>query len=376
MRILPMPDCLIGSGVIAQIPDTLRVLGARKVMVVTDPGVIKAGIYESVKAVLDAAGVHIVLHDKVQPDPSTTYIDVLGKESRQTGVAAVVGLGGGSSLDSAKMAAALMANTRPVSEYLSGTPLSEAVLPIVAVPTTAGTGSEATPIAILSDETAQVKKGLVSPRIMPRYAFLDPELTLRLPPAVTAVTGMDALCHAIESYLSINANAFTEALSLRAVELLSSNIEEAFRNGKSLQARENMILGSFLAGVAFANAGVTAVHAFAYPLGGMFHVAHGLANALMLPGVLKFDRPASEERFRQIGRAMATNGNADTVISRVEELSRVLQLPRNLAMVGIPADSVEVMAQAVVQIDRLLKNNPRKVSLEDARAIYWEAHDR
>ena len=190
------------------------------------------------------------------------------------------------------------------------------------------------------------------------------------------MTGMDALCHAIESYLSVNANVFTEALSLRAVELLNSNIEEAFRNGKSLQAREKMILGSFLAGVAFANAGVTAVHAFAYPLGGMFHVAHGLANALMLPDVLTLSRPASEERFRQIGRAMAANGNSDTVISRVEELSRVLKLPRNLAAVGIPADSVEVMAQAVVKIDRLLKNNPRKVSLDDARGIYREAHGR
>jgi alcohol dehydrogenase class IV len=376
MRVLPTPDCLIGSGVIKQIPGALRDLGARKVMVVTDPGVVKAGIYATVQEVLDANGVKIALHDRVQPDPSTTFVDSVAEEARQAEADAVIGLGGGSSLDTAKMAAALAVNRRPVADYLAGAPLAEDVLPIVAVPTTAGTGSEATPIAVLSDEEAQVKKGFVSAKIMPKYAFLDPDLTLGLPPAGTAVTGMDALCHAIESYLSVNANPYTEALSLRAIELLNANIVEAFRNGKSLPAREKMLLGSFLAGVAFANAGVAAVHAFAYPLGGMFHVAHGLANALMLPGILAFNRSSCEERFERIGRAMAENGTADTVVSRIEDLSRVLLLPRNLAAIGIPAESLEAMAQAVVQIERLLKNNPRKVTLDDARSIYREAHSR
>jgi alcohol dehydrogenase class IV len=219
-----------------------------------------------------------------------------------------------------------------------------------------------------------VKKGLVSVRLIPRFACLDPELTLGLPPAITATTGMDALCHAIESFSSVNANPYSEALSLRAVELLNGHILEAFRNGSDVLAREKMLLGSFLAGIAFANAGVTAVHAFAYPLGGMFHVAHGLANSLMLPAILRFNLGCARERFESIGRLMG--GAADAVVERVEQLLETLRLPRNLAAIGIPEEALEPMSQAVVQITRLLNNNPRKVTLEDARAIYREAFSR
>lgn len=374
MRVLPTPDCFSGSGAASEIAGALRGLDTRKVLVVTDPGVLKAGIYEKIKPAL--AEFQVELFDQVKPDPSTSFVQSVAAVARKARVDAVIGLGGGSSIDTAKMAAALVGNTKDVAEYLGGAPLTAAVLPILAVPTTAGTGSEATHIAILSDEAAQVKKGLVSVRIMPRYAFLDPELTLGLPPAITAATGMDALCHAIESFTSVNANEYSEILSLRAVELLNDHIVEAFRNGRNVQAREKMLLGSFLAGIAFANAGVTAVHAFAYPLGGMFHVAHGLANSLMLPTILRFNAGASRERFGRIGQVLAEGGTADTVAARIEELLDVLKLPRNLAAVGIPVEALEPMAQAVVQITRLLNNNPRKVTLEDARAIYKEAYRR
>lgn len=378
MRVLPTPDCVIGSGASQQLPSALRDLGAKRVLVVTDPGVIKAGIYEKIKKALAEARVQIELCDRVQPDPSTTFVQSVAVEARQARVDAVIGLGGGSSIDTAKMAAVLVANQRDVADYLGGAPLAAEALPILAVPTTAGTGSEATHIAILSDEQAQVKKGLVSVRIMPKYAFLDPELTLGLPPAITAATGMDALCHAIESFTSVNANEYSEVLSLAAIGLLNDHVVEAFQNGNNVQAREKMLLGSFLAGVAFANAGVTAVHAFAYPLGGMFHVAHGLANSLMLPTILRFNAGASRERFSRIGQVLSHDpkGTAETVVERIEELSRVLQLPKNLAAVGIPGESLEKMAQAVMQITRLLNNNPRKITLEDARAIYQEAYSR
>jgi len=189
---------------------------------VTDPGVLKAGLYGKIEPLLSA--VQVELFDQVKPDPSTTFVQSVGEQARRAGVEAVIGLGGGSCIDTAKMAAALVANERSVEEYLGGAPLEARVLPLLAVPTTAGTGSEATHIAILSDEAAQVKKGLVSPRLMPRFAFLDPELTLGLPPAITAATGMDALCHAIESYTSVNATEYSEVLSLRAIELLNGNI--------------------------------------------------------------------------------------------------------------------------------------------------------
>jgi alcohol dehydrogenase class IV len=378
MRVLPIPDCFIGSGAIRELPGALRGLGARRLLVVTDAGVVKAGLYDTVKAALAGAAVQLELFDRVKPDPSTTFVQSAAEEARRAQVDAVLGLGGGSSIDTAKMAAALAPNRRNIDDYLGGAAFEQPVLPILAVPTTAGTGSEATHIAILSDEAAQVKKGLVSVRIMPRFAFLDPELTLALPPAITAVTAMDALCHAIESYTSLNANEYTEVLSLRAVELLDENILEVFRSGRNAKAREKMLLGSFLAGVAFANAGVAAVHAFAYPLGGMFHVAHGLANSLMMPTILRFNSSACAERYARIGRAFTRGreATAESVVRRVEELSRLLELPRNLAAIGIPADALEPMSQAVVLITRLLNNNPRKVSLEDARAIYREAFSR
>lgn len=378
MRVLPMPDSIIGSGALRQIPDVIRGLGARKVMVVTDAGLVKAGLYDKVRELLATAGVQIQLCDRVQSDPSIALVESIAQEARGGHLQAVIGLGGGSSIDAAKIAAALVTNSRSVNDYLGGAALENDPLPIIAVPTTAGTGSEATHIAILSDEAAQLKKGLVSAKIMPRYAFLDPDVTLGLPPSITAATGMDALCHAIESFTSLNANEYSEVLSLKAIELLNANIVEAFQNGANVQAREKMLLGSFLAGVAFANAGVTAVHAFAYPLGGMFHVAHGLANSLMLPTILRFNASASSERFGRIGQVISSNqkGTAETVITRVEELSQVLRLPKNLAAVGIPGDALETMAQAVMQITRLLNNNPRKITLDDARALYQEAFRR
>jgi alcohol dehydrogenase len=376
MRIMPIPDCRYGIGAVRQIPEALRELGAARVLVVTDQGVVKAGIYERLRATLVEAGVDIELHDSVQADPSMSAIRELAARAPSWGVDAVIGLGGGSSLDTAKIAAAMVANRRDIGEYLKGAPLGERALPIVAVPTTAGTGSEATPIAVVSDEEAQVKIGLVSPKLLPRYAFLDPELILGLPPAITAVTGMDALCHAIESYMSVNATEFSEALSLKAIELIDGSLIQAFSDGGDVRVREKTLLGSFIAGVAFANAGVTAVHAFAYPLGGMFHVAHGLANSLMLPTILRFNLDSSRERLDRVGRVMAEGGSALTVIERVEELLNELRLPRNLAAVGIPADAIGPMSEAVVLIERLLKNNPRKVTVEDAKELYRQAWER
>jgi alcohol dehydrogenase len=378
MRVLPMPDTQIGSGVVRQVPDALKGLGAKKVMIVTDPGLVKAGVYEKIRALIEGAGISVQLCDRVQPDPSIALVQSVAAEARTAKLQAVIGLGGGSSIDTAKIAAALATNTRSVEDYLGGAPMENDSLPIIAVPTTAGTGSETTHIAILSDETDHVKKGLTSVKIMPRFAFLDPDLTLGLPPAVTAATGMDAICHAVESYTSVNANEFSEALSLRAVQLLNDNILAVFNDGANVAAREKMLLGSFLAGAAFANAGVTAVHAFAYPIGGMYHVPHGLANSLMLSTIVKFNATAAAERFATIGGVM-TGGRAATaqaVVQRVEELGRLLQLPPNLAAVKIPENAIEPMSQAVVLITRLLKNNPRPVTLDDARSLYREAYFR
>lgn len=378
MKLLPMPEILIGESALEKTVPILDGLRAGKVLVVTDPGIVKAGIYDQLKTLLEAAGKTIVLFDRVLPDPEIALVREAVELARKAGVDAVIGLGGGSSLDTAKVAAALVTNPKDINAYLGVDLLEESALPTIAIPTTAGTGSEVTHIAILSDESQQLKKGLVSAKMMPRYAILDPKLTVGLPPYATAVTGMDALIHALESFTSIHANDYSEALGLRAIELISKNIRIAFNHGRDLKAREGMLLGSLLAGMAFANVGVAAAHAFAYPLGGMFHVPHGLSTSLMLLPVMAFNMTGNEEKYKIIARSLTGRKDvtAQTALDEIERLVADLKLPRNLAAVNVPESALPIMAEKVMDVTRLLGNNPRQVKQEDALAIYRSAYDR
>lgn len=378
MKLLPMPEVQIGEAAINQVVPILDSLFVNRVLVVTDPGIVKAGIYGQLQALLEAADKTIVLFDSVQPDPEIDLVRAAADLARKAHAGAVIGLGGGSALDTAKVAAALVTNPKDIDAYIGVDLLTENTLPIIAIPTTAGTGSEVTHIAILSDEVNQLKKGIVSARIIPRYALLDPALTVGLPPSSTAITGMDALIHALESYTSLNANAYSEALSLKAIELIARNLRPAFRDGSDLKAREAMLQASLLAGMAFANVGVAAAHAFAYPLGGMFHIPHGLSTSLMLIPVMTFNLPGNEEKYRMIAKALSgrTEVTAHTAIEEIERLFDDLNLPRNLQAVDVPASALPVMAVKVMDVTRLLNNNPRKVSPDDALAIYEAAYAR
>jgi alcohol dehydrogenase class IV len=252
---------------------------------------------------------------------------------------------------------------------------------VILIPTTAGTGSEVTPIAILSDTKEKLKKGIVSAYLFPEVAIVDPKLTVGLPPSVTAFTGMDALTHAIESFYSINATDLSDLLAFRAMEILSKNIRMAFAHGENLVARSNMMEGSLLAGIAFANAGVGAVHAFAYPLGGEFHLAHGLTNTLMLPYLMRYNILGCPHKFAQMAKAFGERVEgiselvgAEIAVRFVERLSDDLRVPRRLRDVGIQEDAIPRLAEAAMKVTRLLANNPRKVTLEDAVAIYKSAY--
>jgi len=377
-NIWPVPQVKIGPGVIKELPATLLPLGISRVMVVTDQGIIKVGIYDRVKKILEEGGLTVVLEDEVKPDPSIQLVDAIAAKARTAGVQGIIGLGGGSSIDSAKVAAALTGNEGSIKDYLGVGILPKPGLPIFAIPTTAGTGSEVTYLSILSDLELETKKGFGSPYIMPKVAFLDPELTVGLPPQITAPTGMDALCHCVEAYTSANANSFSDPLAIKAIELIGANIREAYNNGASLVARENMLLGSLLAGLAFANAGVTAVHAFAYPLGGMFHVPHGMANSLMLPTIIKFNAPAMKDRFGHVAELLTGKKGADwqDCISEIERLSSDLNLPKNLKAIDIPESAIKPMSISVMDQTRLLVNNPREVTQQDAFDIYTEAYNR
>ncbi len=375
------PRILMGPGCADQIGPELKALKGKRALIVTDPGIIQAGLLDRVGPSLKKAGVAVTLFDQVEPDPHIEIVNQALDRLKEEKCDSVIGMGGGSSLDIAKLVAAMAVNPGHISDYFGVDLLARPGLPLIAVPTTAGTGSEVTPIAILSDQAEHLKKGVVSSHLFPRLALLDPILTLGVPPAVTAFTGMDALIHAIEAYTSVNANSLTDHLAFRAMELTFGNLLTAYARGEDLEARSKMLEGSLLAGMAFANAGVTAVHAFAYPLGGEFHhIAHGLANSVMLPHVLRFNMLGNLPKFADISSAfglltddLTDRQAAEEGLEAIKELMIDLNLPLRLRDLNVPEKAIPGMAQGVMKVTRLLANNPRRVTLEDAERIYRQA---
>ena len=289
-----------GFGAIADLPSAFRVNSQSKVLVVTDPGIVKANLLDGLLSTLQRVGIAPLVYDKVVADPPERIVDETIQLARSGGVNAVIGFGGGSSLDVAKLVALLADGKEQLQDIYGVNKVRGNRLRLALVPTTAGTGSEVTGIAVVTTGAAE-KKGVASPILLPDLALLDPELTLSLPQIVTAATGVDAMVHAIEAYTSSNSNnnPISKMLARQALSLLAGSIRTAVSNGSDRSARSHMLLGSMLAGQAFANSPVAAVHALAYPLGGHFHLAHGITNALVLPHVLRFlMRTSAETRMR------------------------------------------------------------------------------
>lgn len=375
-----IPRIVMGPGALSQIAQEVRELRPEKVLFVTDKGVVEAGLIKMAQEVLDEAQIKYSVFDGVEADPRYEVVagcvDMIRKEKADL----IVGFGGGSPIDIAKASAVMATNEGQVAEYFGIDLIANPGLPTLIVPTTAGTGSEVTPIVILSDEGEKLKKGIVSPYLFPSVALLDPELTLGLPQNITASTGMDALIHAIEAYTSVNATGMTDILAFRAMELLYENIRTAYANGRNLEARSCMMEGSLLAGMAFANAGVTAVHAFAYPIGAEFHIPHGVANTLMLAHVMRFNLLGNVSKFAQVADAFdLPTGDLDELeaaemgVDAIERLAEDLRVPRHLAEFGIKEDDIPGLAEGVMKVTRLLANNPRIMTLEDAQEIYKAA---
>ena len=374
------PRIVMGSGCVARLPEEVKRLGGASVLLVTDPGVAKAGIAARLTTLLADAGLGVAVFDKVEADPRYEIVEDALAALRASGADLVIGLGGGSSLDMAKITAVMAQNDGPVGKYFGIDLVPRPGLPTILIPTTAGTGSEVTPIVILSDHGEKLKKGVVSPFLFPACALLDAELTLGLPPAVTAATGMDALIHAVEAYTSINATPTTDMLAKDAIKLIFRNIRTAYANGANLAARENMLRGSMLAGMAFANAGVTAVHAFAYPIGAEFHIPHGIANTIMLVPVMRFNQTGNLKRFAKLAHffGVPTDGLTDrqaaaAAVAALTELAEDLRVPQHLAAYGVKEEHVPALSDAVLLVTRLLANNPRKLTRDDAEAIYRQA---
>lgn len=371
-----------GNGALSKLGDIVRAQIGTRVLVVTDPGMMSTGIVERALDILSAAGVEATLFADVQADPPEHVIHTATEAARGGGAEGVIGLGGGSSLDVAKLVALLAPGREALKDVYGVGKATGPRLPLVLVPTTAGTGSEVTPISIVTTGTAE-KMGVVSPVLIPDVALLDPELTLGLPPHVTAATGIDAMVHAIEAYASASANnnPISRILALQALRLMGGAILTAVRDGRNVVARADMLLGSMLAGQAFANSPVAAVHALAYPLGGHYHIPHGLSNALVLPHVLRFNAVTAPGAYAEMAphafpelAALEGQERAAAFAERLATLSRDCGLPQRLRDMKIDADALPMLARDAMNQTRLLVNNPRPVTESDALAIYQAAH--
>lgn len=357
-----------------------RSLDITHIFLVTDAGLIKAHLIDGALASLSAAGVAITVFSEVLADPPEVSVQAAVDAARAAGADGVVGFGGGSSLDTAKLVALLVRTPQALPE-IYGIGLARGPrLPLIQVPTTAGTGSEVTPISILTTPTHE-KKGVVSPLLYPDVALLDSLLTLGLPPAVTAMTGVDAMVHAIEAFTSrLKKNPLSDALAIKALQLLYANLPAAVSDGKDATVRENMLLGSLFAGMAFANAPVGAVHALAYPLGGHYHLPHGLSNSLVLVPVLEFNLPTATPLYAELGRAilpeLASVSDRTAATAFVAAISkRVVAMPyaQSLRQADVREDDLPLLATDAMNVQRLLVNNPRDVAYDDALAIYRAA---
>lgn len=371
------------SGDLAAIAGTK--LGDR-ILFVTDKGIRNAGLERSALASLEKAGHHVTIFDDVEADPSLETLMRAVETAQACEATGVAALGGGSSLDIAKLAALLAGSGEDIEEAWGVGNAKGPRLPLVLIPTTAGTGSEATPVSIIT-VGGEEKRGVSSPIILPDTAILDAELTVSLPAPATAATGIDAMVHAIEAYASRNANnnPVSRMLAIEALKLLGANIKTAVFQPENIEARSAMLLGSTLAGMAFANSPVAAVHALAYPIGGTFHVPHGLSNALVLTQVLRFNAAEAENGSYRLYADLAPHVFADlddkggtqaqcaAFIDRLAQLSPDLGLPARLRDVGIGEEALPKMASDAMLQTRLLVNNPRDLTEADALAIYKAA---
>ena len=368
------PSIRMGSGEIENLGNISSAICTGCALIVTDAGMVRTGIVARAEAILQRAGVVVKTYADVVADPPEAV--VMGAVNMAEGCGLVIGIGGGSSLDVAKLAALLAGNLGTLAGAYGVNKATGPRLPLIVIPTTAGTGSEVTPIAIVTTGASE-KMGVVSPLIIPDIALLDPELTYDLPAHVTAATGIDAMVHAIEAYASVspNNNPVSRALAIEALRLIGGALERAVTAPRDCAARADMLLGSLLAGQAFANSPVAAVHALAYPIGGHFKVPHGLSNALVLPHVLRFNTQTHPDDYAALAPHAFAGGpaTAEALIDGLVALSKACGLPQTLRDVGIGAADLPRLTADAMNQTRLLVNNPRPVCYADALAIYEAA---
>ena len=370
---------LVERGGAANLAKIIQARGGKSVLIVTDPGVLSAGLLSQSQQGFKDLGIALDVFSQVQADPPISVIENAVNAAQQCRADYIVGFGGGSSMDVAKLVALLAAGKEKLSEVYGVGVAKGPRLPLILVPTTAGTGSEVTTISIVTVSDSE-KKGVVSPQLLPDLALLDAQLTLGLPSHVTAATGIDAMVHAIEAFTTKRLkNPISDCLAKEALRLLAGNLHRAVTSGDDIEARENMLLGACLAGMAFTNAPVAGVHALAYPIGARFHVPHGLSNALMLGPVMRFNLEQAHFMYAELGQIIqpgllgSTLDQATQLADYLGSLATELGLPGRLTDVGITENDINQLAADAMLQTRLLMNSPREITLQDAAALYAEA---
>lgn len=387
---------IFGRDACLQLGEIAGRLGASRIFVVTDKALAKAGVVERVAAPLKQTGAQVEVFDDGLPEPPIALAETCAAEARRFQAQAILGLGGGSNMDLAKIVATILTHGGGPRAYVGDDQIPGPVLPLICVPTTAGTGSEVSGASVLTDTEKQMKVGVLSNFLRPRVALVDPLLTVSCPAKVTADSGIDALTHAIEAYTAVDNEDFPlppgertiyqgrhplgDFLAERAIELIGANLRRAVANGADLAAREGMALGATLAGLAFSNVGVAVVHALEYPVGGATHCSHGAGNGLLLPFVMQFNLPARVARFARIAALLGENvadldpaAAAQRAISAVERLKTDIGIPQRLRDLGVTPDQLPLFAEKAFAVKRILRVNPRPVTAQDLESILRSA---
>jgi alcohol dehydrogenase class IV len=388
---------LFGRNAARQLGDVAGRLGARRILLVTDPALVRAGVADRVRAPLAEAGVTVSVFDGGEPEPSLPAADACIAAAHHFRPDALLGLGGGSNMDLAKITAAVLAHGGSPRTYIGDDKLPGPIAPIVCVPTTAGTGSEVSAASVLTDTDNHIKVGILSNYLRPRVAVVDPLLTVSCPPKVTADSGIDALTHAIEAYTAVDNATFPlppgertvyqgrhplgDVLAEKAIALIGANLRRAVARGDDLEAREGMALGATLAGMAFSNVGVAVVHALEYPVGGATHCSHGAGNGLLLPYVMRFNLPARRREFATIARLLGEGvagldeqTAAEVAVTAVERLRADIGVPQRLRDLGLAQAQLRAFAEKAFSIQRILRVNPRPVTTDDLEGILRAAY--
>ncbi|HLZ86487.1 MAG TPA: iron-containing alcohol dehydrogenase [Puia sp.] len=363
---------VFGNHCIDQLPDEVTTLAAARVFIVTITPLLTP--LQPLIHQLEKKGIHIAVYTGITQEPSFEDFNQVMAEAGPFDPDLVLGIGGGSVLDVAKLVAAQLGNDQSLSDYVGIGLLKGRKRKLICMPATSGTGSEVSPNAILVDNADNQKKGIISPFLVPDIVFVDPLLTISVPPAITAATGLDALTHCLEAYTNTFAQPFIDMYAFEGMRLIAANLVRAVRNGADEEARSQVAMGSLLGGFCLGPVNTAAVHALSYPLGSSFHLPHGLSNALLLPYVMEFNLPATPGRYAGVARALGAN-TAEEGITKVRQLIRDCGIPATLKEVGVPFDAIETMAADAMKITRLLKNNPRPVTIDDAISIYKAAYE-